>query len=130
MLELSSVSWPDVDAVTSTLPLGRLSTSPSTMLVIELFEYVYVLVALSPFSLNPRTVDPAPEPAPLLNRRNVPSASMWWPWLTDQVPTPLTFLLASFGLVPPSCQMSWPVRDTFTYRFGLRSPSVYVLSDG
>ena len=55
---------------------------------------------------------------------------MWWPWLTDQVPAPEKNLLASFGLLPPSCQISCPVRETFTYKFGLRSPSVYVLSDG
>ena len=41
------------------LPFGRLSTSPSTMLVMVLAVYVSVLVAVIVlvFSLNPRTVE-------------------------------------------------------------------------
>src|SRR5262245_41221157 len=113
------------------LPLGRNCASPITMLFTPLAMYVSELVAVmvDVLSLKARTVD-CPPPAPLLNRTKLPSVSMWWPWLTDQVPAPLKNFVMSLGLLPPSCQMSCPVRDTFTYMFGLRSPSVYVLSDG
>ena len=46
----------------------------------------------------------------LLKNTKLPSAVRWWPWLTDQVVTPEKNFVASFGLAPPNCQTSCPVR--------------------
>src|SRR4030095_13349697 len=109
------------------LPLGRNWASPITMLLTPpMYVRELVAVMLVVLSLKARTTDVPPVIAPLLNRMKLlPSDVMWWPWFTDQVPAPLKNFDMSFGLLPPSCQISWPVRDTFTYMFGLRSPSVY-----
>src|SRR4029078_252942 len=98
-------------------------TAPRALLLarLPLSAIELVAVMLVVFSLNARAADDPPDIEPLLNRMNDPSESMWWPWLTIHVGTPLKNLLMSFGVPPPRRHSRLPARVMWAVAFWARS---------